>query len=334
MKRTVADLKESYIPETINTGPNDPRLLKILNMATERLMNRGDFVGVTAKIRICATGPCIVWPRQVGRVEKLAICNESMFMQTQWYEFLDFGPGLELVNMQCTVQVIDDGFVSTISGIQGTAKYLKVYAFVAEDEDAEVNAQGYDENNQWIRTQDEEGAWRNGEDIPVTLATATSTKLFGSAPTSFKKTRTNGTVRIFSLNTEDLTEILLAEMQYDETVSNYRRSRITNWDRVRRSCCGCDDRVTVTAIVKLAYAPVAQDEDWLLIGNMPAMLMAMQAEQKFARNLGSEGEGYLNAAVRELNKEMRATYGRDKVSIGFYAHGSAKPEYSGIGWMF
>lgn len=335
MRRTVADLKESTIPETLNVAPEDPRLILWCNMATERLMNRGDWIGAYAKIVVCATGPCIAWRRQVGRVIKAAICKQSTPMFTQWDEFLDFGPGLDLVNIAHPVSIIDDGYSPVVNDIQGDAKKIKVYASVSEDAAAELNVQGFDENAQWIRTQ-EDDEWKNGQDIPIRLSTATSTKLFGSSPTSIRKPRTNGTVRIFSLHPTDLTEILLAEMAYDEITSNYRRSRIVNFGCLAKTCCACDGRLSITAIVKLAYAPVHSDEDWLLIPNLPAMSMAMQAEQKFASNnhLLSEGHGFLNSAVNELNKEIRSTVGRDTVTIGFNSYGSAKPVCSGIGQMF
>lgn len=336
MKATVADLKASSVPETLNVRPSDPRLIQWLNMATERLLNRGDWIGAYAKVRVCVRGPCFAWPRQVLTVEKAAICNQSVPVRTQWYEFEDYGPGLNLVNLLCPVEVVDDGFAPTVSDIQGSAKYIKVYGFVPEDADAEVRVEGYDENNQWIRTEETpgDGDWLNGEGIPIALTPNTSTRFFGSTPTAIRKPRTKGSVSVYTLNPDDNTEILLAAMQYDETVANYRRSRIINWHKV--CTCGAtpvNQNTTLTAIVKLGYVPVSQDEDWLLIPNLPAMQDAMQGVQKIAKNLLTEGYAYLNSAVNELNKEIRSNIGRDKVTIGFHAHGASKLCYQKIGGL-
>ena len=60
----------------------------------------------------------------------------------------------------------------------------------------------------------------------------------------------------------------------------------------------------MNVLAKLRFIPVAKDNDWIQIGNLPAIKEMVMSIQKAEKNLWDEAEVYENRALRELGKEL------------------------------
>jgi hypothetical protein len=168
---------------------------------------------------------------------------------------------------------------------------------------------GYDENSLWIRSQDLNGAWYDGELVNITLGGATTLHQFVSV-TSVQKPVTNGTVRVWNGLT------LVAMYEPDETRPWYRRSLVTGLADTTT------EPSTVEVLAKLRFIPVAVDTDWLSIGNGPAIKFMVMAILKEERNLPQEAAYFEAKALDELHAELKTHEGAGRVSTLRVEHGN------------
>jgi len=325
MKATLADAKDPDqcdIANVANVAPSDARFTKILNLATKNLLETGEMIwGTHGRYQFCVENGCFVWARQIATIEAMAICDQAIPVRNRWFEWLGNYPGLQsdgdCNRRACGAsQLLDRAEPATcaFSDIIGINKTIKVYADVAEDADAKILLQGYDENNQWIRTLvDDE--WVDGEYVLISTTPQTSTKFF-SALVGVQKPVTNGTVRLYEYDTDLATQRSIAIYEPDETRPWYRKQFVPGMDR--RGCCGCtgDDSETkqVTVMAKLAYVPVSNDLDWLIISNFSALEAEVQSIMKRRNNLIEESLTWHATAVKTLRDELRHYLGRGAIN--------------------
>lgn len=301
MRSTMQDLLDSSVPKVLNMAPTDPRIYRYANESVQRLISRGAWWGTRGKFRFCTSDDCLVWPRQIASIEAVAVCDQPITVRNGWFEFLESGYGLQ--DSSCGApNLLDRGETCTFADIRGTNKKVKVYADVAEDADAKILIQGYDENDNWIRTEPNGAGtgWEDGEYVGINAATPqTSTKFF-KAITSVQKPETNGVVRLYELNNDDATQRAIAVYEWDETRPIYRKSHIPGLTHD-----GDDCQQTVTVMAKLEFIPVKKATDWLLIGNIPAIKDMCQSIFKSECNLFEESAAWEAKAIRELQTELR-----------------------------
>lgn len=308
MRATLADAFASRIPAIANLAPTDSRLTDLINEAQQRLITRGKFHNLTHRYAMCLTDGCLTLPRQVATVEAAWVCNHPILIRNQWFEYLQSGYGMQgegnCSNGHCHpcggANLIDRGFVCVFADIIGINKKIKVYADVAEDADAKILLQGYDENNNWIRTQ-VSGEWVDGEYVAISNTPATSTKFFSSL-VSVQKPETNGVVRLYEYDTTLATQRAIAVYEPDETRPEYRRVMIPGLTGTGTT----DDCETtpVTVIVKLNFIAAKKATDWLMIGCIPALKDMVQSVMKSENNLFQEAVAWETKAVNELDKEL------------------------------
>jgi hypothetical protein len=306
VRTTLLNAKNSRIPNALGMCSTDTRLVQYLNEAIQRLvMMPQKWWGTYQKYRVCEANGCITWPRQFATIEAAAICDCPITIRGQWFEFLENGYGLRGETDGVATQLFDRDTVVTFDDIQSPGYPVAVYADVAEDADAELLVQGHDENGNWIRTQ-HNGVWVNGEYIPIQVGTYNvSTKTFYDI-TGIIKPQTNGTVRLYEYDAAGPTYRALGIYEYDETNPYYRRSVISGLSN--RTACDssgddCESKA-VTVIAKMEYIPVAQDNDWLLIGNLMALKFMCLAIQKEENDLWDEAKKFEANAISILDKEL------------------------------
>lgn len=304
MRTTFGQLKASSIPRVLSLCATDERLKDYVNEAIERLVHRPEkWWGVYQRYVICATESCITWPRQIATIEAIAVCTTPIPVRNGWYEFLPNGPHIQPETGACDVQLIArEGNFVTFTDISGTNKRLKVYADVAEDAEARILVQGYDENGNWIRTQDA-GEWVDGEYIGIDNGTPQESVKFFTAITGIIKDETNGVVRLYELNDDDGTMRALGIYEPDETTPSYRRSLVTGIDSLVTDEEECES-VKVTVVAKNEFYPVGEDNDWLLIPSLPALKDMCLAIKKYDAGLPDEGAVYEARAVATLDRQL------------------------------
>lgn len=331
MKRTLGDARDpsSGIPQVLNIAPSDARVARYVNEAQNRLLNRGKWWGCYMRVRLCVDSDCITLPRQIASVEAITFEGRPMTIRNEFFEFLESGNGIA-DGTQCTdgthcggglssggscgcgaLNAYQRGCAPTFADICGTNKKIKVYADVTESGSAVITLQGYDENNNWIRTQ-VGGNWIEGEQVAINAASpVTSTKFF-SALVAVQKPVTNGVVRLYEYNTDDTTQRAIAIYEPDETQPEYRRIFIKGVKRKEGDAC---QYRTILAMAKLEFIPAVKDTDWLLIGNLPALKFACKAikfeeandvtNAAIYMNGGRIGSTMITGAIGELDVELR-----------------------------
>lgn len=304
---TLAMLKDpaSGIARVLNVPPADDRFLSYVNEAYEALVEEMKAWGTIWKYQICVTGGCITWPRQIAAIEAVSVCDQPLTIRNHWFEFMESGPGPqgdgECGGCGCSLQLFDRPPAVGFADLAGTNKKIRVYADVAEDADAKILLQGYDENNNWIRTQ-VDGEWVDGEYVTISTTVQVSTKFF-SALTGVQKPITNGTVRLFEYDTDLTTQRAIAIYEPDETVPWYRRSLINGLSNMSGDS-ECETK-TVIVMAKLDFIPLKNDTDFLIISSLPALKDMCQSVRKAENNLDSESASWQVRAIRKLQRQNR-----------------------------
>jgi len=305
------------------------KFIQMLNDTIERVLNHGDFHGTTKIVRLCIDGNCFTTPRQVAAINAVRTCA-SIPIHNDWYQFLPFMG-------ECWDRCVTLGF--TLQGLVPTFKeechngIIRTYLQNTGDAGKTVLYQGTDSNGKWIRTQ-VAGEWLDGEQVILADPYVDTLNTFNSI-TGVQKELTIDRVLVYKI--VNGSPLHIATYEYDEVAPSYQRYRITGGGILTRNGC-CDNTTptarcvrSVEALVKLAYAPVARDTDFLIIGNLGALrlaIMAMKAEQDGdweTANILWFGDQRNNriGAIPMLNQELRTMQG-DRVEVRSTPQGSAR----------
>lgn len=278
MRTTLADVKASRIPDAIGLCVTDSRFLSTVNEAQQRLLTKGHWFGTYAKYKICATQGCITLPPQLATIETVAISGIPIPVHDLWYEFLENGWGTRndscsstSSNGTCGIPEANyRGQFPTFSDVRGTTKKLLFVCDLASDVGKTVLALGYDENNNWIRT-NQGGTIKDGELITLAQSPGTqSTNKFTWLKDLQFPTARDGQVWLYSLDTITAAQVMLGHYQYWETHPSYARylfPSLVNACGANGNCRSC----VVELIGKLQYIPAINDTDYMIIGNIPAL---------------------------------------------------------------
>lgn len=316
------------IAEAANINASDTtRIAKYANDAVRRLIPKGDFVGTFGRYRICTAQDCLTWPRSIEAIRGVAVSTFPIGTHNGWYEFMQFTAGVLNSNKTNTLELLDrvtSPPPPTFNDItQGaTNRKVQVVAAVSESASAKITLQGYDQNGQWIRTQ-VSGTWIDGEQVTISTTETNSTNYFTKLVRVIKPV-TNGAVRLYEYNNTSAAVVKqLAYYEPDETLPNYRRSYIPALNRIAAGCNANCSEASVEVLAKLNAIPVSGLNDFLQIGNLPALVEEVRAIRKFENNLFAEGVAQEKLAVRYLNEELRNYDGLDSVASRIDIHGAA-----------
>jgi len=296
MRQTYKDLQDSLIPSSVGACVDDPRLLKLTNEALERLMYEGHFHTTVQRIRFCATDGCITYPPQVASLERIAICGQPIPLRTIWFEWMDGGWGLRGQQASSTDsdsccgfgcgpnEAIFRGYFPTFADINpiNQNKKVNLVCDLSSDVGKEVLVLGYDENNIWIRTE-QDGVIADGEVILLAQGAGTTSTNFFSCITDiqFNEER-DSVVWVYEYNTTASTRRMIGTYQAFETRPNYARyffPAIVSSPNSDDSGCA---QTLVEAIAKLNFWPVKVPNDYLCVPCLPAlkeMMMAINSAQ-------------------------------------------------------
>ena len=309
MRVTFNQVAASRIPNVLGLCNSvSTRLAAYVNDAQQRLLQRPEkFWGTYARYRVCTPSRCLTWPRQFAAIELASVCNSPIAVRSLWFEFLESGWGLRDAN-SCDLQLFDRGQAPAFEDICGSGKKIKVYCDAAETSGAYILLQGYDENNNWVRTE-YSGTWVDGERVLLNDTTPQTTVNYFSAFTGAIKPQTNGVVRLYELNVALATQRPIAYYEWDEETPLYRRSFIPG---ISESTCDddgdaddCCDVPAVEVIAKLDHIPVRNGDDYLIIGNIPALKEMCQALKHYEDNAVKLGQLAEARAVQLMKNEAR-----------------------------
>ena len=280
---TLGDVKTSRLPYAVNLcgTQNESKLTALVNEAQERLLAKGKWVGTYGRYRISVDAGCITWPRQIGTIEAWAYCEGPGRLRNEWYEFQECGPGLQDSENNRGSTMIDRGEACTYANITVTGNRIAVRAEHASDAGKKIILKYYTSTGVKVLTQID-GTWQEGEEITIVAPPAYALSANAVLPNglySVLKDTTNQPVSLWLYDpSAGAIGSRIALYEPSETRPVYRRSQVPGLDQF--STCtddDCEDQRTVTVIAKFRHIPVVNDNDELLIGNLPALKLACQS---------------------------------------------------------
>ena len=300
MKMTLGDAKTQIDVSTLGIQACSAAFVQLLNESTQRLMMSGDrWWDVHHKMCVTPVNGHIVWPRNVASIESAAICGSPIYIRNSWYEFLESGYGIRGCNPCCDNQLFDRGTAVTFRDIRHGYTY-KIVTDEAESAGLELGLLGYDCEGNWVRTQDGTGAWRDGVWSPIPTAVAapyTGQVQFAlGGIQAVIKPRTNSFINLYDYNVTTGDSQKIAMYEWDETRPSYRKSLVGG--------LAATNTAPVTIIYKQEYKPVINDNDFLLIANIPALSEMMMAVKLFRQNQFQLASGHEGKAYSILDREV------------------------------
>jgi hypothetical protein len=306
MLATLQEARQSGIAKIAGVDANGDEFVQLINDATRRLMRRGDWEGTIVPIQVCLIAGCVVWPAYVGQIRKLNVCNRPVEISNKWFSFLPFSQrcwsdaGWRTSWCGSRASMISQTHSPTFSSVAGEVRYIRAYPSTPLDKNKTITIFGEDNNGQPLMTTGV-GGWQDG--ITLTLNTPyVSTTGYVRRIDRVLKDRTQGPVRLYGYDTANSVLEDLAVYGPGETNPNYLRTKLS----IPSNCDSnsCPTSRSVVALVKLQYVPVVANTDPVLIANLDALKLFIQAikceeglDRQTARGL--EGD-----AIRELNLEL------------------------------
>lgn len=312
---TLAAAKASRIKEVTQSCSSSDEFLSLLNEATKRLMQRGDWAGLMVPIYICVRQGCVTWPKYISKVRRINRCNNEVKVGNLWYDFINknspdanyYASGIGGNPAPDLYRLVNKGNAPTYSDIAGDARTVRVYPSVPQDVGKTVKIFGVDNNGQPLR-ENVNDIWVDGQTLTIALPYAESTGFVRRIDRVIKDA-TQGNVRLYAYDTVNLVLEDLANYDPSETLPNYERDQVI----LGNTCCSSSK--SVTALVKLRYVPAVSDTDLVLISNTTAlkfMIQAIKLEEGGDRNGARE---CVLGAVAELNLELDDESPRDQTPV-------------------
>ncbi len=302
------------MPDVAATCGSSEQFKKLLNRATQILMERGDWPGTLVPIRVMARRGCVVWPRYVQRVRRINNCNIPIKVGTIWYDYVDKQDyvgwcgasfyawdgngaayrGLSQAMAQQTM--VSQGRVPTFDDIPSDApRYVRCYCLAQKDIGKKVRIFGADENNLILQTKNADGTYEDGIDVTLAIPFG-STSVYVSRIDAVVKEVTQKNVPMYAYEPVSDTMLQLADYAAGETNPSYAKDRL-----FVPSDCRCNSAVTLIALVKLAFIPVVADDDIVLIPSISALESAIQATKYKQSGNAQEFQNFMQLAVNDLN---------------------------------
>jgi hypothetical protein len=171
-----SEVQNSNIANVTSCSPSDPQFGGYVQEAAKRLLARGDWVGTVVPIRTCVQRGCLVWPRYVDHVRRIADCRGNIPLHGMFFDFLDwhdqkwqsqsYWDGLHAGHRR---NCINKGFTPVFQDILGEGRYVQMNIEVPEDIGATCTLIGVDNNNQRLRTRNVDGmTWSDGWTLTAT----------------------------------------------------------------------------------------------------------------------------------------------------------------------
>lgn len=292
------------------------RLVSFTNRAQQNLLHQGPTHYTIGNFKFCVNKNCITWPRQLAVIEGIALCGVPLSIAGSWYEFLGNGPGA-ISEGSCSNNTSPNGSpwcmctggvllprpeAVTFEDLSGSF-LLQVSSTQNEVGTPRILIQGYDQNNQPVRTQDPpaSGNWVDGEYVEISSTPVLTTNYFSSI-TGIIKDETIGTTLLYEYRSVGVIR-LLATYEWDECFPIYQRSYIPMLEQ--KDSDGNFITRSIYVRAKLRFYPVKNDNDWLLIANMNAVVAEVQAIQNWDNGFIDEGNANHARAIQFLNDEER-----------------------------
>lgn len=328
--RYTLDHAAKYIARHADGGmaPNDPRLYDRINEAICRfLMMPGLWQGCIRTMRFNVRHNSFTAPSFVQSFIKAKLDGHRTDMHSPWYEFMDSGFGIHShhADMQFG-NTGENGYWVNASGLivdQGDSDPVQnqplmwqpIFAISSQEETVPrptITVMGLNEYNEELWTQNPNGNATPGIKIEIAKEQAILSTVNVWKITNIIKPVTRGYVRLYSYNPRTKTVDLLSTYAPDETNPGYRKYWISGTQNSEGAPYQLstgqllDRHRTLYARTKLRYAPAMYPDEVLLIQNLPAIKMMVQAIKLYDTMNPKEAQIYEQQAHLLLADQLQA----------------------------
>ena len=307
---TLKDAREAC-QDMVRSGvdPDSDEARDVINEATQHLLRKGNWRHSLKRIFIRTYNNVFPCPASIGSIRKVNFCKRPGFVFSQWYEFMDSGPGTLFNDASDTggLDLVDQGVFPTFFPIGDTA--LSVVAFSTEVDDVgkTIRIRGFNSSREEV------GATTPGEVIQINrwgegvegqmdnpAHYKISTNQFIEI-SSIVKEETTGHVCLyavdFSLITSAPTIHFLGKYGPNETQPGYRRYKITSTTSSEEHCVIC--------LAKIQYVPLIHDSDPLLIQDLLSLKVMCRAINEMNHGEMNEYKVLTVEAIGLLDEQLR-----------------------------
>lgn len=335
---TLSNFRAQWPDEAMGKCQADPAVVAYCNDAQQRLMmdplapDEGWWGGwVTMVLTGVRNGnhSYVTTPREVARLIVMDVCSRPISIRNGFYEYLHFGTGLEPkpcrgIGCGHTFQTFERDNVPTLVDLLPTAQTIRIYPTDARDSGLRVLVQGLDANGQVVLTTDPgTGVSAPGEYLPLSFPFVDSTNTFTKI-TGIQKDETFGNIQIFQVDPVSGGENQLSTMEPNEQSANYRRYLLSNIPALH-ACCSTTPNVQITAQARLDFIPVANETDYLMIQNVPALIEEAQSirwSRMDSPNASEKSQEHHVRALQLLNGQLDQNEGKTSTSVKVPIFGS------------
>ena len=272
----------------------------------------------------------VVTPREIARLIVMGICQQPVQIRNGWYEYLQFGRGLQpkgCQNSACAspFQAYERDNVVTLAPLLSTPQQVRIYPTDVRDAGKRVLLQGKDQNGMVILTTDPgTGQSAPGEYISLSFPFSTSVNQF-STITGIQKDQSYGLVQFFQVDPDTGAEVALSAMDPNEGTAWYRRYLVNGIPSQNLCCASPANPLQITAQGRLDFVPVQNETDYLTIPNVPALLEEAQSIRFAKMENGANQSAFHHVrALQLLNGQVDAMEGKTSVAISVPIWGSAR----------
>ncbi len=344
VRRTYGSVRSQLARVCAATGvaASDSRVMEYTNLAIEELMTVQLWPTVVDRIRFTLSHKKFVLPSDYDRCLYLTVDCVPIQMMSPWMEFV--GYGLELLNSlpsagtglneQRWAGVLDKDEAATFEERprDGNTYFPRVFGQTDERVDGvrpSIIIQGYDANGDWIRTSDGAGGFIDGVSIEINGDTAPfyiqSTQSFSYVTATIKPV-TKRNVMLWAFTQDASVSWYIGQYANVDTTPRYRQYSIPGlWFQADQTPIK-----TVVARCLRKYVPIREDNDWLLISNLPALLSMVQAIYYRTANDFQNYVLYRQGAVQILREEAKAYIGMSNQKPPITLSEGAGERYDGL----
>ena len=318
MLSTFQDLKDSGASHRINLCPDDTRFMAAANRVVMYLLAYGSWWGTVRRAQFCVDQDCFTLPGCVASLDGVYQCCEARAIHNQWYQFV---PGSDPVVDGCAPMVYQHIGTLPTSYALCTGGIIRSFAASTLDIGKKLTFYGHDMSNLWVRSL-VGGIMQDGETVTLGTPWIDTITCFKDV-TAVQKELTSERVAVFHHPPGDSTLSPLATYEYWETRPDYQRYQLLNYSTAGTATCtdgtagtSCT-RSVIEAMVKLEYQPIRTAKDYLLIGNLAAFELALEALKakddgdlvKADMLLFGDGRNKRLGAIPLLQQELRTMTG-------------------------
>ena len=334
MRPTLANFRAQWPAEAMGICQADPAVAAYCNDSQERLLMDpmapdegwwGGSITLNLTASIINRSAYVVTPREIARLIVMGICQHPVQIRNGWYEYLQFGRGLQpkgCQNSDCAspFQAYERDNVVTFAPLLSTPQQIRVYPTDIRDTALRVLLQGKDQNGQIILTTDPgTGQSSPGEYLQLGFPFTTSVNQF-STITGIQKDQTYGPLQFFQVDPTTGAEVALSTMDPNESSASYRRYLINGIPSQNLCCASPANPLQITAQGRLDFIPVMTETDYLTIPNIPALIEESQSVRYSKMDSGNATQQSMfhhARALSLLNGQLDAMEGKVNTAISY-----------------